>query len=54
MNFRSPVWEYTSPSLAGGIPSLIPSAATRRSQESATSSPPPIVWPVSAATVGNG
>src|ERR1035437_6501283 len=54
MNRRSPVWEYTSPSFAGGIPSLIASPATRRSHASASSSPPPIVWPGSAATVGHG
>ena len=28
--------------------------ASRRSQDSASSSPPPIAWPLSAATVGNG
>ena len=31
----------------------IPSAATRRSQASASSRPPPMVWPGSAATVGH-
>ena len=43
MKRRRPVCEYTSPSFAGGIPSFTPAAATRRSQASASSSPPPIV-----------
>ncbi len=53
-NFRSPVCEYTSPSRAGGMPSFASSDASRRSHDSASSSPPPIAWPFSAATDGNG
>src|SRR3954453_11075609 len=36
------------------MPTTAPAAATRRSQESATSRPPPMACPLSAATVGYG
>jgi hypothetical protein len=42
------------PSRAGGRPSFTPACATRRSQVAASSQPPPIAGPFSAATMGTG
>src|SRR5256714_9283529 len=36
------------------MPRLTPLAAIRMSQATASSSPPPIAWPLMAATIGNG